>query len=107
MDEIELIQKMNILGTLMKEYEIVKATFEENVKSLTEDIEALKAELKTEFLSRKEGLSSDLLVVKYRKGAVRWDTDLLKVYAKTHPEMEVFRKTGEPTVAFSLPKEEE
>ena len=107
MNEIELIQKMNILGTLMKEYEIVKTTFEENVKSLTEDIEALKAELKTEFLSRKEGLSSDLLIVKYRKGAVRWDTDLLKIYAKTHPEMEVFRKTGEPTVAFSLPKEEE
>ena len=43
MNETELIQKMNILGTLMKEYEIVKATFEENVKSLTEDIEALKA----------------------------------------------------------------
>ena len=107
MNEIELIQKMNILGTLMKEYEIVKATFEENVKILTEDIEALKAELKTEFLSRKEGLSCDLLIVKYRKGAVRWDTDLLKVYAKTHPEMEAFRKTGEPTVAFSLPKEEE
>ena len=107
MDELELIQKMNILGTLMKEYGIVKATFEENVKSLTEDIEALKAELKTEFLTRKEGLSSDLLIVKYRKGAVRWDTDLLKAYAKTHPEMEVFRKTGEPTVAFSLPKEEE
>ena len=107
MNETELFEKMNILGTLMKDFESLKSEFESRTKDLCEDIESLKVELKTEFLTRKEGLSSDLLIVKYRKGAVRWDTDLLKIYAKTHPEMEVFRKTGEPTVAFSLPKEEE
>lgn len=104
MTETELINKMNTLGTMMKRYETIKAAFEVSTRNLTEDIEDLKSELKAEFLNRKESMETDALVVKYCKGAVRWDTELLKVYAKTHPEMEAFRKAGDPTVAFSLPK---
>jgi len=105
MDEIVLIEKMNILGTLMKDFESLKAEFEKSTKSLTDDIENLKSELKTEFLDRAESMTTDLLVVSYRKGAVRWDTSALKEYSKTHPEMMMFLKVGDPTIAFSLPKE--
>ena len=107
MNEFELTNKMNILGIRMKRYEVIKAAFEESTRELTEDIEALKAELKAEFLTRKESKETDTLVVKYRNGAVRWDSDALRVYAKTHPELNEFRKTGEPTIAFSLPKPKE
>ena len=107
MTELELINKMNILGTMMKKYEVIRTAFEESTRNLTEEIESLKSELKTEFLNRKESKETDVLVVKYRNGAVRWDSDALRVYAKTHPELNEFRKTGEPTIAFSLPKAKE
>ena len=107
MKESELRKKMNDLAGLLQLMETEKAAFEEKTKDLSSQIEDLKSELKSEFLSRKVSLSSDLLIAKYRKGAVRWDSTGLKAYAKTHPELEEFQKTGEPTVAFYLRKEEE
>lgn len=107
MTEIELIQKMNELGTYLQQMEECRAAFEAQVQPLTETIEDLKDELRMEFLNLKESKSSDLLIVKYRRGAIRWDSGGLKTYAKTHPELKQFQKEGEPTVAFYLPKPEE
>lgn len=107
MEESELITKMEMLGGLMTAMAEAEAEFERSTKELSDLIEDLKTELRTEFLSRKEGFTSPNLVAKYRKGAVRWDSAGLKIYAKDHPELEKFRKVGEPTVAFSLRKEEE
>jgi len=102
----ELKMKMDVLGSLLQTMEEKKAAFEEQTRTLSEQIEDLKNELRTEFLNRKESLASDVLVVKYRKGAVRWDSAGLNRYTKTHPELEEFRKIGEPTVAFCLRREE-
>ncbi len=107
MTETELLAKMKFLGSLLRSMEIKKIEFEKQTADLTDQIDKLKAELKTEFLDRKESMRTDSLVVQYRKGAVRWDTASLNVYVKTHPEMSVFQKVDNPTVAFSLPKEME
>ena len=107
MKEIELIQKMNELGEALRQMEECKAAFEASVAPLNETIEDLKDELRMEFLALKESKATDSLVVKYRKGAVRWDSAGLKSYAKDHPEIREFQKVGEPTVAFCLPKPEE
>lgn len=104
MNDEELTNKMEMLGGLMTAFEDEKAAFEEKTKPLTDLIESVKDELRTEFLNRKESFSSDHLSAKYRKGAVRWDSNALKIYAKSHPEMEAFQKVGEPTVAFILVK---
>ena len=107
MEEYELTNKMEILAGLMTAMEEEKAAFEARTKDTADLIESIKTELKAEFLSRKDGFTSDHLVVSYRKGAVRWDSAGLKAYAKTHPELKEFQKVGDPTVAFSLRKEEE
>ena len=106
MNETELTNKMESLAGLMASMEEKKAEFERQTKATTDLIESLKAELRTEFLARKESFSSAHLVVSYRKGAVRWDSAGLKSYAKEHPELNRYQKVGEPTVAFSLPKED-
>lgn len=105
MTETELVQKMNMLGGLMQDLADQKAVFEEQTKDLTDLIEDLKTELKEEFLNRKESMTCKHLVAQYRKGATRWDSVGLNRYLKHHPELEKYRKVGDPTVAFFLPKE--
>ena len=107
MEESELNNKMEMLGGLMTAMAEAEAEFEKSTKELSELIESLKDELKAEFLNRKEGFTSAHLVAKYRKGAVRWDSAGLKIYAKDHPELKEFQKVGEPTIAFSLRKEDD
>ena len=106
MTETELNTKINLLGGLMKNLADQKAEFEKRTQDLSEQIDRLKIELRSEFVERKESLATDSLIIQYRKGSLRWDTEMLNVYAKSHPEMSMFRKAGDPTVAFYLPKEE-
>ena len=107
MDEQELNYHMKALAGFMEVLKEQEKVFEEQTAKLRAQIDQHKEILKAEFLIRKESAQSEWLVVSYRKGAVRWDSAGLKAYAKTHPELKVYQKTGEPTIAFSLPKKED
>lgn len=107
MTEIELKQKMKILSTLLRTLKFKEAEFEKQNHDLVEDIENLKAELKEEILKREESVKTEVLTITYRNGSVKWDTKWLDGFAIEHPEYRLgrYRKVGDPTVAFYLPKE--
>lgn len=96
----ELEEKMDELGKLIHGMEKEQLLFDMKFRNVTERIAELKDELKQEFLARKKGLKSQCLEVRYRKGAVKWETKWLDGYSLDHPEIAKFRKVGEPTVAF-------
>lgn len=108
MTEVEMKQKMKILSSLLKTLKLKESEFENQIRDLTEDIENLKTELKEEILERQESVKTDFLTATYRKGAVKWDTKWLDGFAIEHPEYRLgrYRKIGDPTVAFVLPKEQ-
>ena len=101
---LEIDARISALSERMKSYADKKEAFETENAALIKEIEALKENIRVDILQTQKGVSHDGLTVSWRKGAVKWDTKGLSVYAKTHPEMEQFRKTGEPTVAFALQK---
>ena len=107
MTEFELRQKMNQLSNLLATLKMKEAEFEKQTCDLVEEINGLKSELKNEILSRGKSVVTDNLVGSYRKGAVKWDTSWLDGFAIDHPEYHLgqYRKIGDPTVAFSFPKE--
>ena len=105
MNELEIKQKMDLLGTYLKQMEVEKEQFEIKTAKLNEKIEGLKFELKDELLGRKTSVLSEKLYAQYRKGAIRWDSAGLKRYSKAHPELLRFQTEGKPTVAFILRKE--
>ena len=109
MTDIELKQNMIILSRLLKEMKLKEAEFEKENRDLAERIENLKTEVKEEILKRQDTVRIPLLTATYRKGAVKWDTKWLDGFAIEHPEYQLgrYRKVGDPTVAFSLPKEME
>jgi hypothetical protein len=108
MTEFEMKQKMNRLSSLLKTLKFKEAEFENQNRDLVEDIENLKAELKQEVLKREESVKSEYLDISYRSGSVKWDTKWLDGFAIEHPEYRLgrYRKVGEPTVAFYLPKDQ-
>lgn len=101
----ELKQKMDDLGRAMREMEDRQTIFNAENRGLEHRIAELKDELKPVFLGMKDGMKSQCLEVRYRKGAEKWDTKWLDGYSVDHPEINRFRKTSEPTVAFLLREE--
>ena len=102
----EFENTMETLGRMLRLKKQKEEEFELQTKELNDTIEDLKNKLRPVFLKTQESAVTDWLIVSYRKGAVRWDSAGLKSYAKIHPELKQFQKVGEPTVAFSLPKED-
>ena len=62
--------------------------------------ETLTAEIKEEVIAAGETVKSDSLMAVYSKGRVSWDTKALDGYCAAHPEVEQFKKVGEPSVAI-------
>ena len=100
MGTAEIKTKTDELGQLMHEMEEKQLQFDMQTKDLNESIDKLKEELKEVFLQRKESMTSERLLVTYRKGAVKWETKWLEGYSLDHPEILKYRKMGNPTVAF-------
>ncbi len=107
MNAEEIETTMKALGQMLQLKKQKEAEFEQQTKELNNTIEELKDKLRPIFLRTQESVRSAWLVVSYRKGAIRWDSAKLKIYAKAHPELKEFQKIGEPTIAFSLPKEDD
>lgn len=89
---MSLVQEQ--LDELTAEY----APMLESAKSLLADLEKQAKEL---VVANGESAKVDGLSVSYVKGRVSWDTKALDGYAAAHPEIEQFRKEGEPSARIS------
>ena len=89
MTEEELKAKMDELGKLLHQYEQDHLEFDLAHREMVAKIADLKTELKKVFLERKESAKSDCLEVRYRKGAVKWETKWLDTFAIEHPEFDL------------------
>ena len=64
------------------------------------EYEALEAEVKQEVIEAGQTIKGSCLQACYAKGRVSWDTKMLDGYVVAHPEVEQFRKVGEPSVSI-------
>jgi len=67
---------------------------------ISEKINALTEEVKSEVVAAGETVKGTYLMAVYNKGRVSWDTKALDGYIKAHPEIESFRKQGDPSVSI-------
>jgi hypothetical protein len=116
-------EKLNKLSELQAQADVVKLHFEDLRKSiLTPEIQAqlddiaaeertsldalqggideLTAEVKADVLNAGATVKGDYMMAVYNKGRVSWDTKGLDGFAIAHPEMQAFRKVGEPTITL-------
>lgn len=102
---LDMKRRITELSERMMEMKARKAAFESDNALLMEEIEKLKDNIKNEVLATQEGATYNGLRVVWSKGKTTWDAKSLNKYAETHPDIEQFRKVGNPWVSFCLQKD--
>lgn len=78
----------------------VDAEFDPQIEALNERNKTLVDTIKGAVLESKATIAGDYNKAVYTHGRVTWDTKGLDGYALAHPEILVFRREGEPSVAI-------
>lgn len=64
------------------------------------NIDALTDEIKSAVIANGASVKADFIQAVWTKGRVSWDNKALDGYAVAHPEINAFRKEGEPSVSI-------
>ena len=78
----------------------IKAEFTDKIEAMSDERRTLEAEIKGEVLATGRTIKGNVHAFTFTKGRTSWDTKLLDGYAVAHPELEVARKVGEPSVSI-------
>lgn len=92
-------------AAIAKALEPVKAQLdlieaEYNVSYLDADLARLETEIRAEVLATGTTAKGSSLICTWNKPRVSWDTKGLDGYAVAHPELNAFRKEGEPSTTI-------
>lgn len=69
-----------------------------------ESISELEAEIKADVVAAGESVKAERISAVFMNGRVSWDTKALDGYMAAHPEIERFRKVGNPSVSLRWAK---
>lgn len=78
----------------------IEAEFSSKSSYVVTNITELETAIKNDVLSEGETVKGTRLQAVWAKGRVSWDDKSLSGYAKAHPELNEFRKQGEPSVSI-------
>jgi hypothetical protein len=93
------------LAPVQAELNAIEASFAEQLQHLRDTESEVQAAVKAAVLKHGESVKGSALHAVYAKGRTTWDAKLLDGYAVAHPEVNVFKKVGEPTVSIRAAKE--
>ena len=99
---LDLEERVNTLGYYMNELAERKKQYEAETAELQQTVDKLKAGLKEDMIKRGEGLVYGRVGISVSRPMTTWDRKGLESYAEQHPEINEFRKTGNPIVSFRL-----
>ena len=80
--------------------EEIEAEFAQKVKAAEASVQALEEEIKAGTLQDGESVRGSAFQAVWTKGRLSWDGKGLTTYSESHPDILLFRKEGEPSVAI-------
>ena len=93
-----------ITPEIQEQLDDLEAEFAPDYAAINEAIGMAEDDIKDDIQELKETVAIDTMQAIYRRGSKSWDTKKLNDYAKDHPEIEAFRKTGKPSVSIQARK---
>ncbi len=93
-----------ILEKVKAELDALDAEYAPLFAAAAERRTALEEAIKNDVLNWGASVRGSQWHAVYYRGRVTWDTHGLEVYAAVHPEVNAFRKEGEPTVVLRAVK---
>ena len=97
-------ERQAVLNKVRAELDAVEARHAEPLSEANRAVADLEAEVRAEVLRLGKSLGTGPLRVLYCRGRTTWDSKGLASYAAGHPEIERFRKVGEPSVQIRYPR---
>jgi uncharacterized protein YifE (UPF0438 family) len=91
-----------VLATVREKLDAVDSAFAEQIQSATDASAAAEKAVREFILKIQRSLTLTGIRAAYRSGNVTWDREKMSAYAKLHPEVMAFRKTGHPSVALQF-----
>ena len=85
---------------LLAEVDAIKSEFSGKSEGAQANIAELEKEIKLMVLSHGATVKAEFFMAVRNKGRVTWDSSKLSGYAAAHPEIEQFKKVGNPTVTI-------
>lgn len=95
-----------ILAQVQPLLDALEAEFAERLRLAGEAVAELQTEARQAVLAHGENVRHRGVLAVYARGRTTWDTKGLDGYAQRHPEVEQFRRVGEPTVSLRFDKGE-
>lgn len=80
----------------------IEDEFSENTEHITQKMTLLEQDIRNEVSKLGETVKGDYLMAVFSKGRTSWDTRAMDGYIITHPELEQFRKVGDPSVSIRV-----
>ncbi len=97
-------QQAKILAVVQDQLDALEAEYLPMANTISTRIAELEAEAKAQAIKSGESIKGAYLMAVYAKPRVTWDSTKLDGYAAAHPEINAFRKVGEPSVSFRAVK---
>ena len=103
--DVVALQKQEVMDKLLPpelkaELAAIDLEFGQQTEAIAETIKVIEAEIKVAVVAHGATVKGQKFMAVFNKGRVSWDTKGLDGYAVAHPEVERFRKQGEPSVSI-------
>jgi hypothetical protein len=93
-------KRAEILKAVQAELDALADEYEPLLAAAAERADALEAEIRGDVLAAGGSVRGGQLQAVYVRGRVSWDTAALDAYAEQHPEVQDYRRQGEPSVSL-------
>lgn len=91
-----------IPADIQKIIDAIEETYMDRVTDVNEEISLLTNEIKEQVKATGESVKGSHLMAVYTKPRVTWDTKGIEGFSVAHPEINAFRKIGEPSVSIKV-----
>jgi hypothetical protein len=95
-------KRAEVLKQVQAELDAIAAEYEPLLEAAEANAATLEGEVKNDVLLRGESVDNEHFHAIYMKGRVSWDSEGIQDYARAHPDVLQFRKTGQPSVSLRL-----
>ena len=97
-------KRAEILRAVQEELAALDAEFKPLLDTSAERVAELEEAIKNDVARLGASVKGRHVQAVFTRGRVSWDTKALDGYAHAHPEVQVFRKEGEPSVSLRVVK---
>ncbi len=91
-----------LLAPILSELRELELRRDTEIQAIETELAVLKEAIRLEVLSARKTIKGERIMAIYNKPRITWDNKGLEGFSVAHPEINAFRREGEPSVSIRL-----